>query len=284
MFATLDRIFISISLINRLPPTGSTVEPLYNSNRFTSVLFASLFLLDYLIKMNKIRLRYTALLFNNGQRLAGINQLRLLSSSSAVNQQNSESAAENSPAVKVPAYVPRGPTDILRALSQTVGVDHTAAHFKYHDDPYLIPTSNSNKRIFALASESGRKAAKWIKQEHADLFQVHLTYKLSSIHHLVTNPLLLPALSRRTSNQGLPGGHHPHRTDRGHRDAPPEPNPPARGHRLHHRPAAAREEQHRGICRDKATTPRTNLLLQRRQHHVRGVDRGALVPPEHDRP
>lgn len=49
--------------------------------------------------------------------------------------------------------------------------DPTAPHFKFHDDPYLIPFSNNAKRSYALAQEAGRKAATWIKQEHADLFQ-----------------------------------------------------------------------------------------------------------------
>lgn len=84
----------------------------------------------------------------------------------------------NNKDIQIPSYIARDKTDILRALSTTVSTDHTAAHFKYQDDPYLIPTSNINKRIFALAQESGRKAAKWIKQEHADLFQVVFTFSL----------------------------------------------------------------------------------------------------------
>ncbi|XP_050084303.1 protein PTCD3 homolog, mitochondrial [Anopheles aquasalis] len=71
----------------------------------------------------------------------------------------------------IPRRIERGPTDILMALSGTVGFDPTAPHFKYHDDPYLIPTSNANKRTFALAQEAGRKAANWIRQENAKLFQ-----------------------------------------------------------------------------------------------------------------
>lgn len=118
--------------------------------------------------MNKIRLKSAAILLSSRPSIPGSNLFRVLSTSSARNPESVESGKR----IQIPTYIHRGPTDILRALSQTVGVDHTAAHFKYHDDPYLIPTSNSNKRIFALASESGRKAAKWIKQEHADLFQV----------------------------------------------------------------------------------------------------------------
>lgn len=74
--------------------------------------------------------------------------------------------------IEIPNYIPRSSTSVLRALSQTVGFDKTAAHFKYHDDPYLIPLSNVSKRSFALAQESGRKSAKWIKQQHSNLFEV----------------------------------------------------------------------------------------------------------------
>lgn len=59
----------------------------------------------------------------------------------------------------------------LKALASTIKQDVTAAHYKYHDDPYLIPTSNTTKRVYALAQEAGRKAAYWIRQEHAELFQ-----------------------------------------------------------------------------------------------------------------
>lgn len=74
--------------------------------------------------------------------------------------------------ISIPNRIPRGPTDILNALSATVGTDPTAAHYKYHDDPYLIPTSNIAKRTYAMAQEAGRKAAKWIREEHPELFQV----------------------------------------------------------------------------------------------------------------
>lgn len=42
--------------------------------------------------------------------------------------------------------------------------------FRYHDDPFLIPLSNFRKRSYALSAEAGRKAAAWIRDEHADLF------------------------------------------------------------------------------------------------------------------
>ncbi|VVC91677.1 unnamed protein product [Leptidea sinapis] len=69
-----------------------------------------------------------------------------------------------------PPRIRRGPTDILQALAATVGVDPTASHYKYHDDPFLIPQSNYRKRAYALSAEAGRKAAAWIRDEHSSLF------------------------------------------------------------------------------------------------------------------
>ncbi|XP_077286530.1 small ribosomal subunit protein mS39 [Arctopsyche grandis] len=72
--------------------------------------------------------------------------------------------------IVIPQRIHRSPTDILKAIESTIQRDPTAAHYKYHDDPYLIPMSNYKKRVYALAQESGRKAAKWILQEHKNLF------------------------------------------------------------------------------------------------------------------
>ncbi|XP_054258969.1 protein PTCD3 homolog, mitochondrial [Macrosteles quadrilineatus] len=77
----------------------------------------------------------------------------------------------NSNKVIIPKRIERGPTDVLKAIASTVKRDYLAPHYKYHDDPFLIPTSNIAKRMFALSQESGRKAAHWVRQEHADLFQ-----------------------------------------------------------------------------------------------------------------
>lgn len=67
-----------------------------------------------------------------------------------------ESTTSISEKIVIPKRIQRSPTDILYALSATVGNDPTAAHYKYHDDPFLIPQSISGKRTFALAQEAGR--------------------------------------------------------------------------------------------------------------------------------
>lgn len=77
--------------------------------------------------------------------------------------------------IVIPKRIPRSPTDILNALSATVGRDPTAAHYKYHDDPFLIPASNIGKRSFAMAQESGRKAARWIRQTDRQWFNVRMS-------------------------------------------------------------------------------------------------------------
>ncbi|XP_015127821.1 protein PTCD3 homolog, mitochondrial [Diachasma alloeum] len=77
----------------------------------------------------------------------------------------------STPEIQIPVKKQRGPTDILQALEKTISRDPTAPKYKYHDDPYLIPYSNLQKRTFALAQESGRKTAMWIRAEHSKLFQ-----------------------------------------------------------------------------------------------------------------
>ncbi|XP_050546265.1 protein PTCD3 homolog, mitochondrial isoform X1 [Daktulosphaira vitifoliae] len=83
----------------------------------------------------------------------------------------------NTNCIEIPIKIERSSTDLLKAISYTIQRDPTAAHFKYHDDPYLIPVSNFQKRAYALSQESGRKAANWIREQHADLFD-----------HKVSNP------------------------------------------------------------------------------------------------
>ncbi|XP_034825130.1 small ribosomal subunit protein mS39 [Maniola hyperantus] len=89
---------------------------------------------------------------------------------STIEGQTLPQAGKSSDGISPPPRIPRGPTDILQALAATVGSDPTAAHYKYHDDPFLIPQSNYRKRAYALSAEAGRKAASWIRDEHAELF------------------------------------------------------------------------------------------------------------------
>ncbi|VDO75907.1 unnamed protein product, partial [Haemonchus placei] len=64
----------------------------------------------------------------------------------------------------------RGPTDMLRALSETVGVDPTAPHFAFIDDPAMIPSTASAKRTYYMAKEMGKRAARQLAEEWPTLF------------------------------------------------------------------------------------------------------------------
>ncbi|XP_018396267.1 PREDICTED: protein PTCD3 homolog, mitochondrial [Cyphomyrmex costatus] len=88
-----------------------------------------------------------------------------------VRLQSTTTTSAPSSDIQIPNRIERGPTDILKALESTISRDHTASHYKFHDDPFLIPQSNSHNRSYALAKESGRKTAMWVRQEHRDLFQ-----------------------------------------------------------------------------------------------------------------
>lgn len=102
----------------------------------------------------------------------------LLASQSTVAARKTTASATSKPTtdgskkIVIPKKINRGPTDMLYTLSKTVGRDPTAAHYKFHDDPYLIPTSLFYKDQYALSQEAGKQAAQWIKREHAALFNV----------------------------------------------------------------------------------------------------------------
>jgi len=86
---------------------------------------------------------------------------------SALSLQRSFSTEE----IVIPRRIQRKSTDILKALSSTVKNDSTAAAYRFHDDPFLIPFSTNAKRSFALSQEAGRKAARFIKDDYSELFQ-----------------------------------------------------------------------------------------------------------------
>ncbi|XP_062934771.1 small ribosomal subunit protein mS39 isoform X1 [Cynocephalus volans] len=60
---------------------------------------------------------------------------------------------------------------VLQALASTVNRDTTAAPYAFQDDPYLIPTSSVESRLFLLAKKSGENAAKFVINSHPKYFQ-----------------------------------------------------------------------------------------------------------------
>ncbi|VDN00945.1 unnamed protein product [Thelazia callipaeda] len=71
--------------------------------------------------------------------------------------------------IGIPLAVKRSPTDLLRALASTIDVDPTAPHFAFIDDPLTIPT-DSQRDLYYVAKELGRRAAQKLAQEWPTLF------------------------------------------------------------------------------------------------------------------
>ncbi|MFH4973532.1 hypothetical protein AB6A40_000241 [Gnathostoma spinigerum] len=78
--------------------------------------------------------------------------------------------AAASTSLSLPRAIKRSATDLLKSLSQTVGVDKTAPHFSLIDDPVTIPTTNRARRTYYLSKEMGRRAARALAAEWPTLF------------------------------------------------------------------------------------------------------------------
>ncbi|MEE6508089.1 hypothetical protein FKM82_018872 [Ascaphus truei] len=60
---------------------------------------------------------------------------------------------------------------VLQALSTTVNHDPTAAHYMFQDDPFLIPKTSPEFRIYSLSKESGRNAARYVATTYPKYFE-----------------------------------------------------------------------------------------------------------------
>jgi len=76
----------------------------------------------------------------------------------------------------IPNVIKREPTDLLKALNSTVGTDKTAPHFAFIDDPTTIPTTANQKRMYFLAKELGKRAARQLAAEWPTLFMFDRDY------------------------------------------------------------------------------------------------------------
>ena len=97
----------------------------------------------------------------------GVQQLATVNANPAQTVQNGEKGQE----IIIPRKKKRDSLSVLRALASTVKRDPKAPHYKYMDDPFLIPTSSLAKRSHALSKESGRKAARYVLENYAQWFK-----------------------------------------------------------------------------------------------------------------
>ncbi len=60
---------------------------------------------------------------------------------------------------------------LSRLISSHVGRDYTAPDYRFHDDPHLTPYNSLSKRDYILSKDGGRRSARYIINEHAELFE-----------------------------------------------------------------------------------------------------------------
>lgn len=78
------------------------------------------------------------------------------------------------PKIELPNYIERGPSDILRAIGGCLKRDFTAPDYKFHDDPFLIPYNSMQKRDYLLSKQGGKRAARYVLNQHPELFNKNL--------------------------------------------------------------------------------------------------------------
>lgn len=145
-------------------------------------------------------------------------RLRGQSASSHSQQLTSPSPVENSVNVSqtenivIPLKKKRSATAILQALSSTVKRDPNSPHYKYIDDPFLIPASALSKRTYALSKESGQKAARFVLENYSMYFNTNpaeppikdfMPPKVSYNYNEPSESALLERIERRRVNDAV---------------------------------------------------------------------------------
>ncbi|RMZ97541.1 PTCD3 mitochondrial [Brachionus plicatilis] len=72
--------------------------------------------------------------------------------------------------VSIPFKIKRSPTDLLKALSNTVKLDSNRPNYALIDDTILTPLNPNETRRFILAKASGIKAARFMIQKYPQAF------------------------------------------------------------------------------------------------------------------
>ncbi|KAK7090734.1 small ribosomal subunit protein mS39-like [Littorina saxatilis] len=137
--------------------------------------------------------------------------LQQLSSVSA-STERSVSVNDKGQEIVIPRKKKRDSLSVLRALASTVKRDPDSPHYKYVDDPFLIPTSSLAKRSNALSRESGRKAARYILENYSQWFNENpaeppvddfMPPKLAYTHTEPTEAALIERIEKRRVNDAI---------------------------------------------------------------------------------
>ncbi|KAM3939453.1 small ribosomal subunit protein mS39 [Leptodactylus fuscus] len=101
----------------------------------------------------------------------GAVQLRAASILRALCRRSSHQAAAASEDIDIPRRKTWDKTAVLQALAYTVNHDPTASSYTFQDDPYLIPNTSTDFKMFSMSKESGKNAARYIVNMYPNLFQ-----------------------------------------------------------------------------------------------------------------
>lgn len=114
--------------------------------------------------------------------------------------------------IVIPRKKKRDSLTVLQALASTVKRDPGSPHYKYVDDPFLIPTSNLAKRSHALSKESGKKAARFFLEKYHKRFNenraepsipAYMPPQTAYVHTEPTEAALLERIQRRRVNDAI---------------------------------------------------------------------------------
>ncbi|XP_020490037.2 small ribosomal subunit protein mS39 [Labrus bergylta] len=89
---------------------------------------------------------------------------------SALRQHAAETITESTDTIVIPRKKTWSKEAVLEALAATVSRDPTAYSYQFQDDPYLTPRTAPELRLYTLAQESGRSAAKYFVNSNPKFF------------------------------------------------------------------------------------------------------------------
>ncbi|KAM7000739.1 small ribosomal subunit protein mS39 [Tautogolabrus adspersus] len=95
---------------------------------------------------------------------------RTFSWTSALRQHAAETITESTDTIVIPRKKTWNKEAVLEALAATVSRDPTAYSYQFQDDPYLAPRTSPEFKLYSLAQESGRSAAKYFVNSNPKFF------------------------------------------------------------------------------------------------------------------
>ncbi|KAL7863731.1 hypothetical protein SRHO_G00127150 [Serrasalmus rhombeus] len=98
-------------------------------------------------------------------------QRRYFGLGSATFQQPAATVSGSAEEIVIPRKKTWNKEAVLQALASTVNRDPTASHYVFQDDSYLTPRTSAEFKLYSLAQESGRTAAKYFINTYPKYFQ-----------------------------------------------------------------------------------------------------------------